>query len=112
MGKVPFEQMGQDLHIVIKNLNKTIKQGDIVLKHIDKTVTPELTSTLNQVKKTLEQAKQSLAAMEHLVGSDSALNQDARHALSELAAAAQSMRVLTDYLERHPDALIYGKGNN
>jgi paraquat-inducible protein B len=46
------------------------------------------------------------------VGSDSPLNQDARHALSELAAAAQSMRVLTDYLERHPDSLIYGKGNN
>ena len=112
MGKVPFEQMGQDLHIVIKNLNKTIKQGDIVLRHIDKTVTPELTSTLKQVKKTLEQAKKSLAAMEHLVGSDSPLNQDARHALSELAAAAQSMRVLTDYLERHPDSLIYGKGNN
>ena len=112
MGKVPFEQMGQDLHIVIKNLNKTIKQGDILLKHIDTTVTPELTSTLKQVKKTLAQAKDSLAAMEHLVGSDSALNQDARHALSELAAAAQSMRVLTDYLERHPDSLIYGKGNN
>jgi len=112
MGKVPFEQMGQDLHIVIKNLNKTIKQGNIFLKNIDKKVTPELTSTLKQVKKTLEQAKESLAAMEHLVGSDSALNQDARHALSELAAAAQSMRVLTDYLERHPDSLIYGKGNN
>lgn len=112
MGKVPFEQIGQDLHIMIKNLNKIIKQGNILLKNIDKKVTPELTSTLTQVQKTLEQAKKSLAAMEHLVGSDSPLNQDARHALSELAAAAQSMRVLTDYLERHPDSLIYGKGNN
>ena len=112
MGNIPFEEIGQDLHLVLKNLNKTIKQGDVVLKHIDKKVTPEFTSTLKQVKKTLEQAKESLAAMEKFVGSDSPLNQDARHALSELAAAAQSMRVLTDYLERHPDSLIYGKGNN
>ena len=112
MEKVPFEQMGQDLHIVIKNLNKTIKHGNIVLKNIDKKVTPELTSTLDQVKKTLEQANNALSAMEHLVRSDSPLNQDARNALNEFAAAAQSMRVLTDYLERHPDSLIYGKGNN
>ena len=111
MGKIPFEEIGKDLHLVVKNLNKTIKQGDVVLKHIDKKVTPELTSTLKEVKKTLEQAKDSLAAMEKFVGSDSPLNQEARHALNELAAAAQSMRVLADYLERHPDSLIYGKGN-
>jgi len=112
LSKIPFEQMSQELHTVIKNLNKTINQGDIVLKHIDNTVVPELTSTLKQTQKTLEQTKESLAAMERLMGSDSPLNQEARNALSEVAAAAQSMRVLTDYLERHPDALIYGKGKN
>jgi paraquat-inducible protein B len=31
-------------------------------------------------------------------------------ALRNLASAANSLRVLADYLERHPDALIYGKG--
>ncbi|SMD10317.1 paraquat-inducible protein B [Desulfocicer vacuolatum DSM 3385] len=111
MGKIPFEEMAHDLRMVVKNLNRTVKQGDIVLKQINRTVTPELGLTLKQVQTTLKQAKKSLAAVEHLVGSDSALNQDARNALNELAAAAQSMRMLTDYLERHPDALIYGKGD-
>jgi len=30
-------------------------------------------------------------------------------ALKELAAAARSIRVLADYLEQHPEALVKGK---
>jgi paraquat-inducible protein B len=30
--------------------------------------------------------------------------------LKELASAARSIRVFADYLERHPEALIRGKG--
>jgi hypothetical protein len=30
----------------------------------------------------------------------------------ELAAAARSIRVLMDYLEQHPDSLLFGKGNS
>ncbi len=111
VAEVPFEQISQDLHLAIQNLNKAIKQGDLLLKNIDKKITPEINSTLKQTQKTLKQAQNSLSAMEKSVGSDSPINQDARNALNELAAAAQSMRVLADYLARHPDSLIYGKGN-
>ena len=34
---------------------------------------------------------------------------DLRNALEELAASARSIRALTDYLERHPEALLHGK---
>jgi paraquat-inducible protein B len=37
------------------------------------------------------------------------LQQDLRQALQELTRAAASLRVLTDYLERHPEAIIRGK---
>jgi len=32
--------------------------------------------------------------------------------LYELSRAARSLRELADYLDRHPEALIHGKGNN
>jgi paraquat-inducible protein B len=32
-----------------------------------------------------------------------------RNAMQELARAARSLRVLADYLERHPESLIRGK---
>jgi len=34
---------------------------------------------------------------------------DARQALREISRAAQALRALSDYLERHPEALIRGK---
>lgn len=37
------------------------------------------------------------------------LLEDARRALDDISRAAKSLRVLTDYLERHPEALIRGK---
>ncbi|MFZ5557160.1 MAG: hypothetical protein ACOZDY_10645 [Pseudomonadota bacterium] len=37
------------------------------------------------------------------------LQQDLRETLREVSRAAASLRVLTEYLEQHPEALIRGK---
>ena len=44
-----------------------------------------------------------------LVGPDSELSADLRSSLGEVGRAARSLRVLADYLEQHPEALIRGK---
>ena len=44
-----------------------------------------------------------------LVGKDAPAQQELREALQEITRAARSLRVLTDFLERHPEALIRGK---
>ena len=38
------------------------------------------------------------------------LQYELRGTLRELSAAARSIRTLSDYLDRHPDALVFGKG--
>ena len=35
---------------------------------------------------------------------------DLASTLEELATAARSIHALSDYLERHPESLLYGKG--
>ncbi|MBL8540661.1 MAG: hypothetical protein JNK68_09855 [Betaproteobacteria bacterium] len=44
-----------------------------------------------------------------MVGKDAPVQQELRDMLQELTRAARSLRVLTDYLEQHPEALIRGK---
>ena len=61
------------------------------------------------VKSTLEQTEKTLAALEDVTDEDSALRFALTSTLQELSAAARSMRNLTDYLERHPEALFRGK---
>ncbi len=103
--QIPFQQIGADLYAAIKNLNTMIQQTESLFANLNTTVAPEMTATL-------EQAKKSLSAMEKVLSSDSPINQDILRALDEFSKASRSMRVLADYLEQHPDVLIYGKGGN
>ena len=52
----------------------------------------------------------TLASLDRLLKPNSPLQTDASRAFQELAAAARSLRIMADYLERHPEALIRGKG--
>mgnify|MGYP006944204024 CR=1 FL=1 len=52
---------------------------------------------------------QAIAQVESALGAETPLQVNLNSALKELTAAARSLRSLTDYLERHPEALIYGK---
>jgi paraquat-inducible protein B len=101
--KIPFEQIGSDVQDTVKNFNESMVLTKNLLQKLNTEVEPEAMATLTQ-------AKDTLAAMEDMLSTESPLNRGATNALEELAGAARALRVLMDYLERHPDALIYGKG--
>jgi paraquat-inducible protein B len=44
--------------------------------------------------------------------SDSSTQRDLQDVFDELSKAARSIRIMADYLERHPEALIHGKREN
>jgi paraquat-inducible protein B len=77
----PFEEIGADITATIANLDKTLVQADETLKSIDT-----------------------------IFADDSVLSQELQTSLRELADAARSLRILSNYLERHPEALLRGKG--
>jgi paraquat-inducible protein B len=57
-----------------------------------------------------KQADKTLVEVRGLVGEDSPATSELTRTLKELSAAARSIRVWAEYLERHPEALIRGKG--
>jgi paraquat-inducible protein B len=57
----------------------------------------------------LESARRTLDSIERTVRGDSSLVRDTRTALQSLSRVLDSVRVLADYLERHPEALLKGK---
>jgi len=70
---------------------------------------PEVRTTLEEARKTLDEGRKTLGAAKQTLSADAPLQQDLRVTLRELARTAQSLRILTDYLERHPESLIRGK---
>ncbi len=65
----------------------------------------EVNKTLDGVQKTLDAARQSLS----IAAEGSSMRYEIEQMLSELTAAARSIRLLAEYLERNPDALLRGK---
>ena len=100
--KVPFDVIAKDLRKALASLDATLKQTEAVMAKLDSEVAPELRATLEQARKTLRSAEGALA-------SDSPLQGDLRGTLIEVTKAAESVRALTDYLERHPESLIRGR---
>ncbi|QLA20096.1 MlaD family protein [Desulfolutivibrio sulfoxidireducens] len=67
--------------------------------------------TLANLDATLKEGSVALGSIQKLTRSDSPTVTDLQGTLREISAAARSLRALADYLERHPEALIQGKGN-
>ena len=110
LDKLPYEEIGADLTKVLGSLNQTLQDASKAMNRIDADVTPELKMIVGQLRGTITSVDGVLKNTDAtLVGKDAPAQQDLRDALQEIARTARSLRVLTDYLERHPEALIRGK---
>src|SRR5260370_30958610 len=85
--KMPLQEIGE-------NMRKAM--GDLDL-------------TLVSARGTLVSAQGTLDNTNSLAEPNSAQVQQLGNTLQEVSRAARSVRVLADYLERHPEALIRGK---
>jgi paraquat-inducible protein B len=87
LDKMPLEQIGD-------NLRKAIADLDL---------------TLVSARGTLVSAQGTLDNTSNLTGPNSLQVQQLDSTLQEVSRAARSLRVLADYLERHPETLVRGK---
>jgi paraquat-inducible protein B len=100
--KLPLNEVMVDARQMLNSMDTTLKDADRLIVKVDATIMPDARATLEEARKALGAARQTLAT-------DAPLQQDLREALREIARTAQSLRGLTDYLDRHPEALIRGK---
>lgn len=87
-------------------IRNTLDEISRLTRHVDSQVDPLSKSA----ESTLREARSALQSIDDLIGRDSATRAELDNALSETAKAARSLRMLADYLEQHPEALIKGKG--
>ena len=110
LDKLPYEAIGADLTKALVSLDQTLKSADKAVNRIDADVTPGLKTTIEELRRTIAAADGVLKSTDAtLVGKDAPGQQELRDALQEITRAARSLRILTDFLERQPDALIRGK---
>ena len=88
----PIEEITKSVTQIVQKLNK------LPLEQIG-----------NNLRDTMEQAQATLVKLDRLLDAESPTGHELKRALSEIAEAAHNINVLTDYLGRHPESLIFGK---
>jgi len=137
--QVLLRSLSAQVQPVAQNIEKTLEDAQKLLQNIDRQVTPlakkidatvqdtrgivgninkridpllgTIEQTFEATRAAMKQANQTLKDIQGTTGEGSVLHYELTKTLQNLSAAAVSIRVLADYLERHPEALIRGKGH-
>jgi paraquat-inducible protein B len=72
-------------------------------------VADNLNNTLKKADATLEEIRLGITTYEKLADRNMNIGFEVSKTLQEIDGAARSIRALTDYLERHPEAFVKGK---
>ena len=124
---LPLQEIGENLLGTVQGANRIINSSDMsaavraasqslqsldrLVGNVDGQVVSTATSirdTATAASRTLVQAQNALTVLEE----GSPVRTDLANTLEEAASAARSLRLLADFLERKPNALIYGKRGN
>ncbi|OTG87077.1 mammalian cell entry protein [Acinetobacter sp. ANC 4558] len=102
LSKFPLTEIGGDVRTTLNNMNTAINSTDKLIKQLDGQLAPEMQTTLDEVRKTVQSA-------DSILSSDSPMQQDIRRAVQQMTRAAASIQLMADYIEQHPESLIRGK---
>jgi paraquat-inducible protein B len=124
--KLPMEQIGTELRDSLRQINRFVSSDDLKssMTALNRSLTqlqqftttlntdtgPQINSAIDQLRQTLEQTEKTLSATEGMVSGNAPLGYDIQQTMRELAKASRAVSVLADYQQRHPEALVFGKG--
>jgi paraquat-inducible protein B len=101
-----LESVGANADAALTDTRALLVDARKSLARIDAQVEPLAAS----IKGASTSAQSTLRTMDRAVDGESGLGYEALRALRDVADAARSLKALADYLERHPEALLRGKG--
>jgi paraquat-inducible protein B len=120
-----LDSLSEGLQEARKILTKIDREVDPVLTNIAETsvsvreifkrgenVPGQVEEALKAARNALAQADKTLSSVQDLTSANSSLVTEFRQTLEEFENTARSFRFFTDYLQRHPDSLLWGKPAN
>jgi paraquat-inducible protein B len=99
---------GEQVKNTLSNIQQSFNQLSVTLKSFDPAIA-DLKPTLEEARNSLANLHKATAELERLLKPDSSLRYQLDSSLSQIGAAAESIQRLSDFLQRHPNSLIFGR---
>jgi len=107
-----MRHVDEEVRILTQNANETIRETQALVKNVNSEIAPlakRIARISEETGATLKKARDAMEMIEDSVGSESALAARLPDTLKELERAARSVRLLAEELNRHPEAVVWGK---
>jgi paraquat-inducible protein B len=102
---------GDQVKGVLTSIHESFDQLTTTLKSLNPAVN-DLKPALDQAKGALANLQKSTAELNQILRPDSSLRYQLDSSLSEINAAAASIQQLSDFLQRHPNSILFGRKSN
>jgi len=122
INQVPIDQIAQPVIAITTQVQAVVSSPQLQdsLKHLDRSLAqidttvqrtgPQIDELIDSLRKTGDELDEaSLSANRILGNSPTSQDRNIQATLYELTEAARSVRMLADYLDRHPEAMLRGK---
>ena len=98
------------LESAIDNIDQSFSTFKKLTAEFDDGSISRLNQVLDQAEEALAQGEQALEKAGDMLGEGAPVVNNLNRLLIELQDASRAVQALADYLERHPDAIVFGKG--
>ncbi len=131
LNQIPFAEIGEHLNHLLASADKTfggdemkkamhdladtLANADKVSKSASDNLTPalqKLPDISNQLQGAIAHANEFMSSVNAGYGDDSDFHRSVKRVMDEVNDAARSIRLLADFLDRHPEALLSGKSGD
>ena len=112
LDRLPLDQIGQNLSGVLSSTTGAMNSVQDLVKKADAGLTPtlkrlpEITAGLQDA---VAKAGRTAGSIEASYGNNSQFQRELERAMTQVGDTARSIRLLADFLDRHPEALVRGR---
>ena len=112
LDRLPLDQIGQNLNGALRSASGAMASVQDLMKKADAGLTPtlrrlpEITASLQE---TVARAGRTVGSIETSYGNNSQFQRELERAMTQVGDTARSIRLLADFLDRHPEALVRGR---
>ncbi len=112
LDRLPLDQIGQNLNGALRSASGAMASVQELVKKADAGLTPtlrrlpEITTALQDA---VAKAGRTVGSIETSYGSNSQFQRELERAMTQVGDTARSIRLLADFLDRHPEALVRGR---
>jgi len=112
LDRLPLDQIGQNLNGALRSASGAMTSVQELVKKTDAGLTPtlkRLPEIITGLQEAVSKAGRTFGSIEASYGNNSQFQRELERAMTQVGDTARSIRLLADFLDRHPEALVRGR---